>query len=364
MVKKLGDDVMRKTAILKDDLFLEHIPNFNHVESPDRLAVIYNELGQKDIKDNFLFPTFSPAPEQMLLMNHSQTHVNRVASTSGKTFDSLDPDTQTSAQSYNAACLAAGAVVKGVEMLAAGEADNCFALVRPPGHHAEADRSMGFCLFNNVAIGAHYALSQLGMGRIFILDWDLHHGNGTQNSFYDTDQVFYFSSHQYPYYPGSGGLAETGTGRGKGFTLNVPLSGGQNDRAYGQILREIVVPVAQQYKPDIIIVSAGFDIFHGDPLGTMAVSGRGFGYMTKILVDLAEEICGGHLLIALEGGYNLEGLRDGVLSVLGELADIENVSDDRLNRHSENNIRELESQPVYLPVIDQVREVAKKYWNL
>jgi acetoin utilization deacetylase AcuC-like enzyme len=355
---------MQKTAILRDGLFLDHIPDFNHVESPERLQVIYKVLDNPEIGKNFIYPRWEPASPEILEANHTKTHVARVAATAGRVFDSLDPDTQTSPHSYAAACLAAGAVVKGAQMLAAGEADNCFALVRPPGHHAEADRSMGFCLFNNIAIGARYALEKLGMQKVVIVDWDLHHGNGTQHSFYDTNRVFYMSTHQYPYYPGSGGLLEVGTGRGEGFTLNVPLNGGQDDRAYGRIVREAFIPVIRKYQPDLIMVSAGFDICLGDPLGSMAVSRRGFGYMTRLLKDVAAEVCSGRLLFVLEGGYYLEGLRDGVLAVLGELVGLENFPDPRLNRLDKEDIHQLEQATVEVPILTRVLDIAKKYWDV
>lgn len=347
---------MRKTAVFKDDIFLEHQPGYQHVECPERLAVIYDQLKNKELADRFLFPEISPAGPEHLQLVHTPAHVARVADTAGQAFASLDPDTQTSARSYEAACLAAGAVIRGAEMLMAGEVDNCFALVRPPGHHAEADRAMGFCLFNNIAVGARYALDVLNVRRVLILDWDLHHGNGTQHSFYDTERVLYFSTHQYPYYPGSGGLAESGTGRGLGFTVNVPLSGGQNDQAYGAIFREILGPVVRQYQPELIMVSAGFDIYVGDPLGTMAVTARGFGYLARVLVDLADEVCNGRLLFALEGGYNLEGQRDGVLAVLGELAGVGGTSND--------DFKDIDKAVVEVPGLEQARNIAKKYWNL
>ncbi|MBW2465885.1 MAG: histone deacetylase [Deltaproteobacteria bacterium] len=351
---------MRKTAILKNDLFLEHIPDFNHVECPDRLRVIYEELEQQPLKDIFLFPEFEPASQNILAFNHTPDHIKRIAGTAGKTFSSLDPDTQASAMSYSAACLAAGAITSGMELIVNGKADNGFALVRPPGHHAEAGRAMGFCLFNNVAVGAHYGLHKLGMERIAIIDWDLHHGNGTQNSFYTSKQVFYISTHAYPYYPGSGGLMETGAGEGEGYTLNVPLSGGQDDRSFCAIFKEIIVPVVREYKPDFIIVSAGFDTYYGDPLGTMAVTEQGFACMAKQLVDLANEICKGRLLVALEGGYNLRGLRDGMIAVLGELS-----GDSRCpGKVDEETLQDMIDSGKEVAVIEQVRNIAKKYWNL
>ena len=351
---------MRKTAILKNNLFLEHIPDFNHVESPDRLRVIYEQLEQQPLSELFLYPAFKPASVEDLERNHTKEHVMRIAGTAGKSFSSLDPDTQASPKSFDAACLAAGAVISGMEMIVQGEADNGFALVRPPGHHAEADRAMGFCLFNNVAIGARYGLEKLGFERIAIIDWDLHHGNGTQNSFYTTSSVLYLSTHAYPYYPGSGGLAQIGAGEGEGYTINVPLSGGQDDRAFAKIFAAIVGPVLREYGPDFIIVSAGFDTYFADPLGTMAVTHEGYACMTKQLVDLAAEICQGRLLVALEGGYNLRGLRDGVLAVLAELSG-DAACPGRVDPATLQAIMAAERE---VPVIDQVRDIAKRYWSL
>ena len=351
---------MRKTAILKNDLFLEHIPDFNHVESPDRLRVIYEQLEQPPLSEIFLYPDFAPASVDILELNHTKEHVMRVAGTAGKAFSSLDPDTQASPKSFEAACLAAGAVTAGMEMIVRGEADNGFALVRPPGHHAETDRAMGFCLFNNVAVGACYGLKHLGLERIAIIDWDLHHGNGTQNSFYTSDQVLYISTHAYPYYPGSGSLGEVGAGAGEGFTVNVPLSGGQDDRAFASIFKEIVLPVTREYRPDFIIVSAGFDTYFGDPLGTMAVTQQGYACMARQLIDLADEICAGRLLVALEGGYNLRGLRDGVLAVLAELSGHPDCPG-RIDGSVLQAIMETDRE---VPIIGRVRDIAKRYWSL
>lgn len=351
---------MRKTLILKNDLFLDHIPDFNHVESPDRLRVIYEQLEQSPLKEIFTYPDFEAAPVEALELNHTKEHVMRVAGTAGKTFSSLDPDTQTSARSFDAACLAAGAVMGGMEMIVRGEADNGFALVRPPGHHAETDRAMGFCLFNNVAIGARFGLQNLGLERIAIIDWDLHHGNGTQNSFYTSKDVLYFSTHAYPYYPGSGSLGEIGVGEGEGYTINVPLSGGHDDRAFAKIFQEIILPITREYHPDFIIISAGFDTYFADPLGTMAVTEQGFACMTKQVADLAAEICQGRLLVALEGGYNLRGLRDGVLGVLAELSG-NPACPGKVDESALQVIIESEKE---VPVIEQVRNIAKRYWSL
>ncbi len=353
---------MRKTAIYRDDLFMEHQPGYDHVESPERLKVIYQELDAIEDDNLFIYPQFTPASMDVIGLNHSDQLIKRVAATSGKSYDFLDADTQTSEKSYDAALLAAGALVDGVNRLESGEFDNCFCMVRPPGHHAEYNQSMGFCLFNNVAVAARYAISHLGMERILILDWDLHHGNGTQNSFYANEKVLYLSTHQYPYYPGSGAVLETGKGSGEGYTINVPLPGGENDRDFASIFNDLVVPVTSLYKPQLILVSCGFDIYKGDPLGGMNVTPAGFSYMTRVMVQLAEKVCDGKLLVTMEGGYNLNGMRDGSLAVLFELC-----GENEIGRHSgfldEKKEKEL-STATGLNSVGQALNVAKNYWKI
>ncbi|MFQ6758678.1 MAG: histone deacetylase [Deltaproteobacteria bacterium] len=347
--------MLRKTAVLKDPLFLEHDPGYDHVESPERLSAIYQALARPEEAETFFYPECEPASYADLAANHTAEHIERVAETAGKQFDVLDPDTHTSPRSYEAAVLAAGAVITGLKLVAAGKADNAAALVRPPGHHAEADRAKGFCLFNNIAIGARYGLKHLGMERIFILDWDLHHGNGTQNAFYDTDQVFYCSTHQYPHYPGTGALKETGAGKGEGYTLNVPLPGGQGDQDFARIMTELVAPVARQYRPDCIMVSAGYDTHVSDPLGGMGVTTAGFAGMTRILVDLATELCEGRLVLVLEGGYFLQGLADGVLASLHEMAGKGGLPTEAFTAMAQSK------KP--LPALDAALDAAKKHWT-
>jgi acetoin utilization deacetylase AcuC-like enzyme len=358
-----GGIAMRKTAVYRDDLFLEHQPGYGHPESSDRLRVIYDELDKKKVGDHFIYPRFDPASHDIIRLNHSDKLVKRVADTQGVDHDYLDADTSTSARSYEAACLAVGALIDGIRRMDQGEIDNAFCPVRPPGHHAELDQSMGFCLFNNVAIGARWAMQELGMKRIMIIDWDLHHGNGTQHSFYDTEKVLYLSSHQYPYYPGTGALVETGRGEGSGYTINVPLRGGQGDMEFARIFNELVVPVARQYKPELILISCGFDIYNGDPLGAMQVSPDGFGWMTRKMVEVAEEVCNGKLLITLEGGYNLTGMRDGALAVLAELCGEKldcgypvNLSPEKASAFAGSKV---DCSP-----LDQALQITKNYWEL
>ena len=354
---------MRKTAIFKSDLFLMHDPGPNHPERVDRLRVIYSFLERPEVRSKFVFPEFSAATIEHVKMNHEPALIQRVASTAGKAYDFLDQDTATSAQSYEAAMSAAGSVMKGVDMLISGEIDNGFALVRPPGHHAEKDRSMGFCLFNNIAVAANHAIQKHGLERVMIVDWDLHHGNGTQFSFYNSASVLYLSTHQYPYYPGTGALQEVGVGDGEGFTVNVPLPGGLGNTDYAAIFNDIIIPVGRAYNPQLILISAGFDIYHGDPLGSMAVGRPGFAYMTRSLVALAEETCGGKVLVSLEGGYNLKGQRDGALAVLSELLGVPLgsgveyfLSDDEYNDFQEAHATHA--------AIDRARQAIKNYWDV
>jgi len=358
-----GEKGMRKTAIFKNDLFLKHDPGQNHPERIDRLRVIYSFIENPDVRNKFVFPSFSPAEIDDIERNHAKSLVERVADTAGKTYDFLDQDTATSARSYEAARYAAGSVMKGVDLLMTGEIDNGFALVRPPGHHAERDRSMGFCLFNNIAVAAWYARQKYGLARVLIVDWDLHHGNGTQFSFYNSPETLYISTHQYPYYPGTGSLEEVGTGQGEGYTVNIPLPGGLGDEDYAAIFNDIVVPVGKAYNPQLILVSAGFDIYHGDPLGSMSVGTAGFSYMTRSLVQLAGEVCDGRVLVTLEGGYNLKGQRDGALAVLSELLG-RPLDDGEEYYLSDDQYNQLAAAHLTHNAIEQARQVAKKYWKM
>ncbi len=345
-----------KTAVLQSEAFLAHDPGPGHVESPDRLIGLYRELARPEQRRRFLFPEFAPADDDLLALNHSRAHIRRVAATAGSPFESLDPDTYTSARSYEAACLAAGATVKGVDLVAGGEVANAFALVRPPGHHAEYDHTRGFCLFNNIAVAARHALKNIQMERVLIVDWDLHHGNGTQHAFYSSDQVLFFSAHQYPYFPGSGALSEVGSGRGAGYTINVPLPGGQDDAAYARIFNELLTPVAEQFRPELIMVSVGFDIYGGDPLGTMMVSELGFAYLTRVLKELAAGLCGGRLVLVLEGGYDLTIMERGVLACLAELAGDQ--------ARAEADFAALRRASGPLRALEEARQVAKKQWTI
>lgn len=354
---------MHKTVLLRNDIFLQHDPGYGHPESPDRLKVIYDILDDKGLTKKFITPSFNAADNKTISYIHNQETIKAAEKTSGKNYELLDQDTITSSASYDAAKYAVGAVIKGIDMLCSGEADNCFALVRPPGHHAERDKSMGFCIFNNIAIGAKYAIKEKGIKKILIVDLDVHHGNGTQHSFYDTNKVLFISSHQYPFYPGTGSLDEVGSDLGKGYTLNIPMSSGMGDVDYAAIIKELIVPVARQYKPELILVSGGFDIHIQDPIGAMEVTAQGIGYMMRKLVLLAEELCDGKILVTLEGGYDLDGQVEGAFAIMSELLGEPIDCGYPSNLYDENYIN-LDKTTAVHPEIVKATMVAKKYWKM
>jgi acetoin utilization deacetylase AcuC-like enzyme len=240
---------------------------------------------------------------------HDPGYLARIAETAGRAV-SLDPDTFTSPETFEVARMAAGAAIAAVDhVLSTGKGARALALVRPPGHHAERNRAMGFCFFNNVAIGAAHARAR-GLSRVAIVDYDVHHGNGTQWTFYDDPRVLFISSHQYPYYPGTGAADETGSGAGTGFTVNLPLAAGATDADYVRVFDAIAWPVLRQFKPELVLVSAGFDAYMDDPLGGMRVTAPCFGRLTSAIASIADECCDGRVVAVTEGGYNLKGLAD------------------------------------------------------
>ena len=307
---------MTPLGLVHHPIFQEHDPGPYHPESPRRLAVLDEVL---DGPAKGLYQKVEPvsAREEDILRVHTREHYKRVAATAGRSQAMLDPDTQTSPRSFEAALMAAGGLIELVKGALAGNFRAGLALVRPPGHHAEAGRSMGFCLFNNVAVAAAYALAERGLERILIVDWDLHHGNGTQHTFEGEDRVLYFSTHQYPFYPGTGAVEEVGSGRGRGLTVNVPLGPGHGDQEFVHIFERILKPVALEYDPRLVLVSAGFDTHFNDPLGSQRVGPKGYAAMTRLLQELAGEKV--PLVFTLEGGYNIQGEANSILALVEQL---------------------------------------------
>ena len=297
---------MTETLLLHDDLMIEHDPGHGHPERPDRLRALTALLRERPVAGTKLVAPTPVSPEAVLAV-HSAEHLQRVEQARGRPHR-FDPDTAASPASVDAAFLAAGAAVDAVDAVLDRRARNAFAFVRPPGHHAEPDRVMGFCLLNNVAIAAEHALRRPEVERVLIVDWDVHHGNGTQAAFYQRRDVLFFSSHQFPFYPGTGALREHGAGEGEGFTLNVPLGMGATDGDYRRMLTDVVGPAAERFDPDLVLVSAGFDAHRQDPLGGMELTEEGFADLCSAVKGIAQRHADGRLVLVLEGGYDLDGL--------------------------------------------------------
>ncbi|MDY6834596.1 MAG: histone deacetylase [Chloroflexota bacterium] len=298
-----------KVGIVYDSIYLRHDTG-QHVENAQRLTTIMDLLHSTGIMQQVTSIMPIPASIDDLLTTHSADHIYRVEQLSQKNGVWLDSDTVVSASSYEAALYAAGGLIKSVDLVLNGELSSAFAMVRPPGHHAAHNAAMGFCLFNNIAIAAHHSLKSLD--RVLIVDFDVHHGNGTQDAFYDNPNVLYFSTHQFPYYPGTGDFDEIGQGIGQGTTINVPLPAGCGDREYLAVYNDILVPAARRFKPQLIMISAGYDPHLADPLASMHVTTPGFASIVCLLRGIAEEMCAGKIVLTLEGGYDPSALAESV----------------------------------------------------
>lgn len=302
-------------------VFEQHLVGIHHPEQPGRLQAIRSRLQREGLWKQMAHRQPPPIDERWILLNHSEEYLEEVKQAAQKVPVVLDGgDTLMTEHTLEAAYRAAGAAIMGIDAILNGEFPTVFALVRPPGHHAEYDHAMGFCLFNNVAIAAHYAITRYGIKRIFILDWDVHHGNGTQHSFEWRSDVFFCSIHQWPLYPGTGSASEQGKGEGKGFTRNFPLPAGSGDTTYLQVIRDSIIPLMEQYQPELILISAGFDAHEGDPLAGMRVSTSGFAQMTRLVCKTAWDIGVKGIFSTLEGGYHLDHLAASVQAHLENLA--------------------------------------------
>jgi acetoin utilization deacetylase AcuC-like enzyme len=300
---------MGKTGLVYHPSYLEHDMGVGHPESPNRLRAIMQRLEESGTIARLVRVEPRQAEDEWITQIHTPGYVaalRRAAPATGRV--SLDPDTSMSLGSLTAAYLATGGALAGVDAIMSHQVSHVFCAVRPPGHHAEAGRAMGFCLLNNVAIAARYIQKKYRLTRVLIVDWDVHHGNGTQHSFEDDPSILFFSTHQYPHYPGSGRGTERGKGAGEGFTINVPMEAGEGDDEYRAVFQKVLVAAADDFKPEFVIISAGFDAHKDDPLASMQLTEAGYAVLTEIVAGIAKRHANDRILSSLEGGYNLTAL--------------------------------------------------------
>ncbi|MFT5694587.1 MAG: acetoin utilization deacetylase AcuC-like enzyme [Myxococcota bacterium] len=316
-------DVTRTIGVIEDPRFQNHVAPDGHPEAPARLVAVSKALANWEEHSPQSLSRLAPrhASDDEILRVHTGDHLRHVSMSVSHAPTQLDPDTYVSAQSLDVARLAAGSCIDLAMAVASGELQTGFAALRPPGHHAEAAKAMGFCLFNNVAIAARALQQQAGIEKVLILDWDVHHGNGTQHSFERDPSILYMSTHQFPYYPGTGAASETGIDMGFGTTVNIPMPPGCGNYEYVGVMQHLFAPIALEFAPDIILVSCGFDAHAVDPLGQMEITQAGFLAMTQIAREVSEMACNGRIAYFLEGGYAAQGLIEGTQAVLaGTLA--------------------------------------------
>ena len=339
-----------KTGYVYHPIYLRHDTG-QHVEIARRLEAIKSCLEETGIKQQLMLIEPRAASIEELSLVHEEHYISHIRDVGQKGGGWLDMDTVMSAGSYDAALYAAGGVIEAVAAVAGGEVGSAFALVRPPGHHATPRTAMGFCLFNNVAIGAKYALEKLGMERVAVVDFDVHHGNGTQEAFYDSPGVLYISTHQYPHYPGTGQIEETGGGMAEGTTVNIPLPAGCGDAEYERVFERVIVPAVRRFHPQLVMVSAGYDAHWADEMASMKVTVTGFARMAGIIKGLAEELCHGRLVFSLEGGYNLKAMAASVKATFDVLLGEASIEDPLGQPSRPFTPRDIE------PLITVVREI-------
>jgi len=348
---------MQPVLVINDELFKQHLEHVPHLENARRVKAVQSVLEDSSLNGKWdeLVPRL--ATKEELALVHTADHIDRIEKTAGKPLYSFDMDTQTTEKSYDVARLGVGAVFGLLDEIWTGKATRGFACIRPPGHHAEPDKAMGFCLFNNVALGARYLKEHYSVSKIMIVDFDVHHGNGIQSAFYNTDDVLYVSLHQFPCYPGTGNFGEVGRGRGEGFTINIPLGKGHGDRDFAGIIYYMLNPLAQAYHPDMILVSCGFDLYMHDPLGGMTVTPEGYALITFFLLDIAQKVCNGLIAFIMEGGYSLKGIRECGLRVMQELCDVPTLNRKQIEKVTGNSARKLSA-------VRKVIEIQKEYWKI
>ncbi|MCX9080899.1 MAG: histone deacetylase [Candidatus Methanoperedens sp.] len=337
-----------RTGIVYHPDYLKHDTG-HHPERKERLLSIMSYLKETGMIENLELIKPRPASLEEIMYIHSKEYIEKVKRYSHLEMQ-LDPDTILCKDSFDVALLAVGGAITAVDSVL-DKLDSSFALVRPPGHHAMPGKGMGFCIFNNIAIAARHAQKN-GKQRVLIVDWDVHHGNGTQDAFYDDPSVLYFSTHEYPHYPGTGWLDETGTGLGEGYNINVPLPAGTDDSGFVAAFEEILVPAAHEFRPDIVLISAGQDACIEDGLADMKMSVKGFSALASIVRSIANESCGGKLAAVLEGGYD----RDLLARCVAEILDV------FMGNEAEKKMHEI--SPQVRMRLDEVKKIQQKYWHL
>ncbi len=313
---------MGPVGFVFDSAYLDHEMGPAHPESPDRLRAICARVRSTGLWDHLTHIVPRKAERQWIESVHQASYVDTLErSAPSQGYATFDSDTSMSPGTLRAAYLATGGALSAVDAIMNGEIQQAFCAVRPPGHHAEKDEAMGFCFFNTVAITARYIQRHHGLSRVMIVDWDVHHGNGTQHAFYADPSILFFSTHQFPFYPGTGRATETGEGDGEGTTINVPLSGGQGDEEYLEIFHKVLIPAAEAFQPEFFLISAGFDAHRSDPLGSMDLTAEGYGELTGIVLSLAQTFAEGRVVSCLEGGYELNALAESVSAHLQRMVD-------------------------------------------
>ncbi len=311
-------EFMAKTAYLYDGIYLEHDTGPFHPETPDRLRAINDKLRKSPFYRDLVKVSPKKPDMKYIEMVHSRDYIASVKQDIESGRPSLDwGDTAVCTRSYEVALMAVGGCLRACDTVIKGDAVCAFCAVRPPGHHAERSSAAGFCIFNNIAILAKYLQTRHGLDRVAIVDWDVHHGNGTQHTFESDESVLYISLHQYPHYPGTGSSSERGRGMGQGYTLNVPMAAGSGDREYETAFEERICPAIEKFSPQMILVSAGFDAHRADQLSSIRLSTDAYAGFTKKLMQTASKCCDGRIIAVLEGGYNLDALSNSVAAVVG-----------------------------------------------
>ena len=308
-------------GFLRHELFLKHLAGYNHVESPQRVEAILERIKKSPVASSLSFIEAEPAKIEWIERVHDPKYVKEILSLEIDGAVMLDwGDTVATKATPAAALHAAGAGVQAARLVLEGKISSAFCCVRPPGHHAERSRAMGFCIFNNIAVAAAHLVEAEGLERVAIVDWDVHHGNGTESMFIEDDRVLYISLHQYPHYPGTGSAETIGSGKGQGYTINLPMSAGSGDREYLAAFRDRIIPALDEFKPEFILISAGFDAHEDDPLSSIVLTTSAFRKMTELIKASAEKHCQGRIVSMLEGGYDLHALAESVEGHLRALA--------------------------------------------